>query len=251
MNHDRMFNHLSQQFLAHLGYMEEEKGFRLDKNMMHIPGSRKPMIYESNFLEFTKNSNHSAHLDIPAHTGSGYSEFEMSAWLPRESGPPSYLSANRTSGVGRPDDLRDTISNETMLGMAKIKGDRLQPGDWMPGELAGGNYGEREYVNLMSMSEAQRDLVDDPDLADWDDLPEDNRVRQMDLTRRFSEIRQGREGNSAVLQPESFNSAWGAGKPTHVSYEADFDPGSRQFSNPMVREREVRHDRGPDKVYPL
>jgi hypothetical protein len=103
----------------------------------------------------------------------------------------------------------------------------------------------------MSMSEAQRDLVDDPDLADWDDLPEADRVQQMDLIRRFSEIRQGHEGNSAVLQPESFNSTLRAGKPTHVSYEADFDPGSRQFSNPMVRERDIRYDRGPDRVYPL
>lgn len=204
-----MFNHLSNQFLEHLSHAEDELGFRLDKNMMHVPGTRKPLVYR-NLTFILRNS--------PSDPERSYSHLNMSGTAVRESGPGGFFSAARESKLNQPSAVKKV---DPILGTVPINPDRMREGDF-PME---GGHGERQVL-VPTMADIHREMVDNPDLANWSDLSDEERNKR-------SFIDKGEPVDGVALIPERFEERRLAGKP-HFSYEADFDPASRELINPMI-----------------
>lgn len=217
MNHERMFNNLSNQLLEHLSHTEDELGFRLDKNMMHIPGARKPLVYNGLTVELAKDS------DGPDNR---FDWFEMSGTLPREQGPSSNFVTHRESGLDRPSNLID------VSGFSGVSGSRISKAESLgrhPDE--GGVWNTVGYDpndEMRSMAEVQRRMVDDPDLANWQDL----RTDQQEAA-KLSAVEWAKPEHSkaqAFMTPsDSFT-----GTKAPFWYGSDFDPASRQFDNPKI-----------------
>jgi len=207
MNHERMFNHLSNQFLEHLSHAEDELGFRLDKNMMHIPGTRKPLVYR-NLTFILRNS--------PSDPERSYSRLNMSGTAVRESGPGGFFSAARESKLNQPSAVKKV---DPILGTVPINPDRMREGDFPRGEEG---FGER-MLRMSTMADVQREMVDSPDLANWSDLPDEDSFQT-----RKRLVDEGEPVMGVSLRPD------GIFDRRNVSYEADFDPASRELINPMI-----------------
>lgn len=216
MNHERMFNNLSNQLLEHLSHTEDELGFRLDKNMMHIPGSRKPLVYSGLTVELAKDN-----LSYSDGPDTSFDWFEMSGDLPREQGPSSSFTTHRQSSLDRPS---NAVQRSSVSGFVHPDPKGL---DLHPEEVLFHHVGEGDDDEIHSMEEAQRRMVDSPGLANWQDLHPDARK---DEQRREVEKFKNQSVAKAFMHPsESFT-----GKGDPFFYSSDFDPASRQFDNPKI-----------------